>query len=556
MKFSCGRCKTRYSIADERVRGKILKIRCKNCQAVISVREGMAAAPSPAASRDSSKGLVGVGARSGGAAVAANAPVAAKARPRAKSVPPPHPHKPKEPQPSPLTNAFSAALQQDEPGASGSLSKAMPNLDPDWFVAADGQQSGPFPLEEARQWVADQQPGLELFCWTDGFDEWRNIDAVRQFNGARRSAVMFGDATVVDDRHPDNLPPMFARPANDLFSAAAERGPGRADAASDLDVEIGEVSRVVRLPTRPPTADGMGMPSPGLPGADALGSGTGPAPALGPGLNRTGGVPALGRTGGLPALGGTGGLPALGRTGGLPALGRTGGLPALSATGGVPIPEESWAKHHVVTIILGVGVLAAIATVLLYMAFGGDGEPEDDGIRRSRLSRANIGYEEERSRKVKESQPGTKTEDAKKTPPPPRKIKWGKGTNGAKTPTSSNGSKAKNSNDDIEEVDLGSGPEEVIKDSLDGEDLDRMVNKKNFPLKRCYETSLKKDPYLAVKSAKVWVKVGPEGNVTSVTIPGVGGPLLACLSKTVRSWRFPKSRSDFNGQFRVVFKNR
>ena len=39
MKFLCDRCKTRYSIGDDRVRGKILKIRCKNCQNVISVRE-------------------------------------------------------------------------------------------------------------------------------------------------------------------------------------------------------------------------------------------------------------------------------------------------------------------------------------------------------------------------------------------------------------------------------------------------------------------------------------------------------------------------------------
>ena len=48
MKFHCDRCKTRYSIADERVRGKILKIRCKNCSAVITVKEGgQVAAASP-----------------------------------------------------------------------------------------------------------------------------------------------------------------------------------------------------------------------------------------------------------------------------------------------------------------------------------------------------------------------------------------------------------------------------------------------------------------------------------------------------------------------------
>src|SRR5512140_476745 len=43
VKFLCDRCKTRYSIGDDRVRGKILKIRCKNCANVITVREGMTA---------------------------------------------------------------------------------------------------------------------------------------------------------------------------------------------------------------------------------------------------------------------------------------------------------------------------------------------------------------------------------------------------------------------------------------------------------------------------------------------------------------------------------
>ncbi|HEX8107516.1 MAG TPA: zinc-ribbon domain-containing protein, partial [Kofleriaceae bacterium] len=55
MKFLCDRCKTRYSIGDDRVRGKILKIRCKNCANVITVREGMSpegdGAPGDAAER-------------------------------------------------------------------------------------------------------------------------------------------------------------------------------------------------------------------------------------------------------------------------------------------------------------------------------------------------------------------------------------------------------------------------------------------------------------------------------------------------------------------------
>src|SRR3569623_369858 len=39
MKFVCDRCQTKYSIADDKVRGKVLKVRCKTCQNVITVRE-------------------------------------------------------------------------------------------------------------------------------------------------------------------------------------------------------------------------------------------------------------------------------------------------------------------------------------------------------------------------------------------------------------------------------------------------------------------------------------------------------------------------------------
>src|SRR5450759_1817849 len=39
MKFVCDRCQTRYSIADEKVRQKILRIRCKSCGNVIVVQD-------------------------------------------------------------------------------------------------------------------------------------------------------------------------------------------------------------------------------------------------------------------------------------------------------------------------------------------------------------------------------------------------------------------------------------------------------------------------------------------------------------------------------------
>lgn len=42
MKFYCDKCRTKYSIADEKVRGKVLKVRCKKCSYIITVREASA----------------------------------------------------------------------------------------------------------------------------------------------------------------------------------------------------------------------------------------------------------------------------------------------------------------------------------------------------------------------------------------------------------------------------------------------------------------------------------------------------------------------------------
>ncbi len=39
MKFVCDKCRTKYTIADDKVHGKVLKIRCKNCGNIIEVRE-------------------------------------------------------------------------------------------------------------------------------------------------------------------------------------------------------------------------------------------------------------------------------------------------------------------------------------------------------------------------------------------------------------------------------------------------------------------------------------------------------------------------------------
>ncbi|HTM23081.1 MAG TPA: zinc-ribbon domain-containing protein, partial [Kofleriaceae bacterium] len=128
MKFQCDRCKTRYSIADERVHGKILKIRCKNCSAVITVREGMDAAP-----------------------VAAAAPAAAVAGGG-----------------SALQGAFQAVMARPQPAAPidpGDSFRAPVHIAEEWYLSVDGEQEGPFGLATAKEWVLSRPTGEEIYCW-------------------------------------------------------------------------------------------------------------------------------------------------------------------------------------------------------------------------------------------------------------------------------------------------------------------------------------------------------------------------------------------------------
>src|SRR5262245_27725156 len=130
MKFQCERCKTRYSIADEKVRGKILKIRCKSCENIITVRDGVPArqAPEPAPA----------------------------VRPR------------------PLASTVEIAAMSGSRLAVESLPPQAPALE--WYLSTGGSQEGPFSGEQAR--VAGKASEAEMFAWRDDFSEWLPVEQV------------------------------------------------------------------------------------------------------------------------------------------------------------------------------------------------------------------------------------------------------------------------------------------------------------------------------------------------------------------------------------------
>jgi predicted Zn finger-like uncharacterized protein len=204
VKFLCDRCETRYSIADERVRGKILKIRCKTCQHVITVREGMSAdepATVQARPKQTTTAAPLAHEERNERSVATQRPregSVATQRPREGSVATQRPREGSVATQRPREGSVATArrgLERQEPvnalnaAFASAMAKPPPALEEEWYVSIDGEQAGPFSLAEAQRWVAGKPFDAELHCWSEGFDDWLPVDKVSHFRGLRKRPV-------------------------------------------------------------------------------------------------------------------------------------------------------------------------------------------------------------------------------------------------------------------------------------------------------------------------------------------------------------------------------
>lgn len=239
MRFACDRCKTRYSIADERVRGKILKIRCKSCANVITVKEGMDAPPetgaAPAAADRSAATASGLPERpewspsngatgaTGDSAVSAIPSVVAPA-PSGRA------YRPTTMAPQSTVGSGGAAPIVPAPKPAAALgaafasamagSQAPAQLEDEWYVSRDGDQHGPFSLPDAQAWVSQHPYDAELYCWCEGFDDWLPVDRIAHFRGLRPRPV------------PPAAPPSGPLPRPAPLAASASGAPAATSAAS------------------------------------------------------------------------------------------------------------------------------------------------------------------------------------------------------------------------------------------------------------------------------------------------------------------------------------
>lgn len=123
MKIICDNCRTKYSIADEKVMGKVFKIRCKKCQNIIVVRGNQ-----------------------------------------------------EQPEPEPALAATPDGAYSDQQDAAAAYQEA-----PEWHVVIDGEQVGPMTVAEVTERFQIGEINENSYIWKETFSDWRRLGDVEEF---------------------------------------------------------------------------------------------------------------------------------------------------------------------------------------------------------------------------------------------------------------------------------------------------------------------------------------------------------------------------------------
>jgi predicted Zn finger-like uncharacterized protein len=227
MKFVCDKCRTKYTIADEKVRGKVLKIRCKNCGNIIEVREPTVrpSAAARATNKPSTQGVLKAMSRHGGtrkrsSAVAKLTPGglktsgAGKSSPaigaradRSRPTPAAQPRKKldrprsaglaKQPRATPskkpagpgfddepktvvaaMPEEMLRELRQGGPADAAPEPAAPADDDGGWFLGDDRGEYGPMTFAELASRCQRGEPASNAEAWKEGFDDWRVLEDI------------------------------------------------------------------------------------------------------------------------------------------------------------------------------------------------------------------------------------------------------------------------------------------------------------------------------------------------------------------------------------------
>lgn len=213
MRFVCDNCKAKYSISDDKVRGKILKIRCKKCNNIIELRDPNSPslqpgpAPSNRGSAPAGSGMSDLLAPSGQQQIAAvSPPPAAQQAPLGRGSFDDLEDEPEEENYSERTQISAPGLLDElRVAASGVKRKAEPDEELiEWFVAINDEPTGPVTKEQLRGYVTTGKVDSESLVWREGYDDWKPLKESAELRDLLRTSRAFFNIAA---------PPKPSRPA-------------------------------------------------------------------------------------------------------------------------------------------------------------------------------------------------------------------------------------------------------------------------------------------------------------------------------------------------------
>ena len=188
MKFVCDSCGARYFIDDAKVRGKVLRIRCKKCSHVITVRGPSDVPPSDAERATQAMGAVG------------EDPFA-----RLRQT---------------LSTDAARRVTTDR-RRSAPAAPAAPEPQDEWHYSAAGETFGPYSEDELIERYQQGRIGDETYVWREGFDAWRPAATVPVFataiDGARAARRKAGGPATMQ---------LSAADVDALIASRAQADPG------------------------------------------------------------------------------------------------------------------------------------------------------------------------------------------------------------------------------------------------------------------------------------------------------------------------------------------
>ncbi len=211
MKFLCEHCKAKYQIADDKVAGRTVRMKCRKCGNSIEVR---AAVTETSVSSKPPTDLPHSGYPATGSEALPKPPrppgkALATSLSSAQKPPPARPAgAPRSGDQGSLAGAFQRNVQTKDDEISVALDLRELSAADEWYVAINGVPVGPVRVAELRRKATIGVVTEDSLCWQEGMEEWRPVRAVTELAALVREAAASGRVSLVTP------PPPEAHPAN------------------------------------------------------------------------------------------------------------------------------------------------------------------------------------------------------------------------------------------------------------------------------------------------------------------------------------------------------